>query len=200
MTIGLAAPGEATRAGRPRSSHAHQAIIDAIVSLLSEGVTFDALSIEAVATRAGVGKATIYRRWPNKQAMLTDALLELKGPPPQPEGANVRERLISLLSKVAVDDGAKMFPCVMPELIRSPEAYDVWQKMIEPRREVTRQVLLQGIADGELRSDIDVEVVITAITTPVLMNRLMRWNPKLDNDLLPTQIVDMVLAGIRASS
>lgn len=194
----VATSGEGSRAGRPRSSHVHQAIIDALVALLSEGVTFDALSIEAVAARAGVGKATIYRRWPNKQAMLADGLAMLKGPLPQPVGDNVRDRLLSLLSKVAIDDGAKMFPCVMTELIRSPEAYEIWQTLIEPRREITRQVLRQGIADGEIRPDADIEVVLAVLTTPVLMNRLMRWNPRLDNDTLPEQVVDMVLAGIRA--
>ena len=51
--------------GRPRSVRADEAIIAAVIDLLADGTTAEALSIEAVAARAGVGKATIYRRWPN---------------------------------------------------------------------------------------------------------------------------------------
>ncbi len=200
MTIGLAAPGEATRAGRPRSSHAHQAIIDAIVSLLSEGVTFDALSIEAVATRAGVGKATIYRRWPNKQALLADAVMTLKGPPLQPVGDTFRERVLSVLCTAGhgMDERAtRIFPCLMPEVMRSEAAYQLWQRVItEPRREVMRELVRRGIADGELRADLDVEVAASVLTGPLVLNRLMRWNPNLDNDKLPEQVLDMVMAGI----
>ena len=60
--------------GRPRSARADEAIIEAVLDLLAEGTPFDALSIEAVAARAGVGKATIYRRWSNKEALLFDAV------------------------------------------------------------------------------------------------------------------------------
>ncbi|HCT76747.1 MAG TPA: TetR family transcriptional regulator [Micromonosporaceae bacterium] len=191
---------DTVRIGRPRSARAHEAIIDAILELISEGMSVDALSIEAVAARAGVGKATIYRRWPNKQAMLADAIKELKGPPPQPTGEGVRERLISLLSKVSTGDerAAKIFPCILPEIVRSESAYELWQAVIEPRREVMREVLRQGIADGELRADIDIEVVAATLTGPVLASRMMRWNPRLDNDALPEQVVDTVLAGIKS--
>src|SRR5262249_5933040 len=58
--------------GRPRSPRADEAIIDAVLDLLAEGTTAEALAIETIAARAGVGKATIYRRWPNKEALLVD--------------------------------------------------------------------------------------------------------------------------------
>jgi AcrR family transcriptional regulator len=173
--------------------------MEAIVAMLSEGITFDALSIESVAARAGVGKATIYRRWGSKQEMLSEVLRELKGPPPRPSGGNVRERLLSLLSKVAVKDerGAQIFPCLLPEIKRNEAAYDLWQSLIEPRRVVMREVLRRGIDDGELRSDLDIEVAVAVLTGPIVLNRMTRWNPGLDNDTLPERIVDLVLAGLR---
>ncbi len=191
---------EAARAGRPRSARAHEAIIDAILELIAEGMSVDLLSIEAVAARAGVGKATIYRRWPNKQAMLSEAVKELKGPPPQPLGTGVRQRLISLVSRIARGDerAAKIFPCMLPEMVRSQAAYELWQEIIEPRREVMREVLRQGIADGELREGLDIEAVCAVLTGPVLVSRVMRWNPRLDDEALPEQVVDLVLAGISA--
>lgn len=197
---GPAAP--AIRPGRPRDSRADEAILEAVLDLLSEGVTVDAVSIEAVAARAGVGKATIYRRWSNKQAMLADAVRELKGPPPKATGSNVRERILSLLRVTAKGHdarAAKIYPCLMPEVQRSDIAHQIWQEaVVEPRREAARKVLRQGIADGELRPDLDIEVALSILTGTVVLNRIMRWNPNLDDDTLPERVVDMVLEGIAA--
>ena len=63
-------------AGRPRSEEAHQAILDATLDLLAE-VGFSALTVEGVASRAGVGKATIYRRWPSKLPLVVEAFGQL---------------------------------------------------------------------------------------------------------------------------
>ncbi len=188
--------------GRPRSTRADEAILDAVLDLMSEGVTVDAISIESVAARAGVGKATIYRRWPNKQALLADAVVALKGPVQEPEGDNVRERVLSLMRKVGKgtkdERATRIFPCLMPEVLRSEAAYQLWQTvMAEPRRAVMREVLRRGIAEGELRADLDIEVAAAVLTGSVLLNRLLRWNPNLDDDLLPEQVVDMVLEGLR---
>ena len=70
-------PGQQT-AGRPRSEEAHQAILDATLELLVE-VGFSALTVEGVASRAGVGKATIYRRWPSKLPLVVEAFGQLPG-------------------------------------------------------------------------------------------------------------------------
>src|SRR5688572_25412027 len=91
-------PATARPPGRPRSARADEAILEAVLDLLQEGVAVDALSIEAVAARAGVGKATIYRRWENKERLLLDAVRRLKGDPPRPPGKSVRDDLVMLLS------------------------------------------------------------------------------------------------------
>ena len=86
---------EARRApGRPRSARADEAIIEAVLDLLADGTTVEALSIEAVAARAGVGKATIYRRWPNKESLLVDAIACAQGPLPELTGESVRDDLL----------------------------------------------------------------------------------------------------------
>ncbi|MGH2503871.1 MAG: helix-turn-helix domain-containing protein, partial [Ktedonobacterales bacterium] len=70
---------ELRRPGRPRSAQADQAILDAALELIAqEGI--QGMSIEGVAARAGVGKTTIYRRWPNKDALALDALRTVKPP------------------------------------------------------------------------------------------------------------------------
>jgi hypothetical protein len=94
---------------------------------------------------------------------------------------------------------ARIFPCLMPEVLRSEIAYNLWQEvMVRPRREVLRQVLRDGLASGELRADLDIEVALSVLSGSVLLNRLLRWNPDLDDDTLPERVVDMVLGGIAA--
>src|ERR1700754_3722021 len=84
--------------GRPRNAQADEAILEAVLELLSAGQSAAAISIEAVAAKAGVGKATIYRRWPNKEALLIDAVQAMKGPSPELAGESVRDDLITLIA------------------------------------------------------------------------------------------------------
>lgn len=187
--------------GRPRSIRADEAIIDATLDLLAEGNTIEALSIEAIAARAGVGKATIYRRWTGKDALLRDALRTLKGPPPPLAGTSVRDDLITLLGPVGSKPegrAAQIMPCLVPEMHRHPERHRLYQEVVEPRREVMREVLRRGIDSGELRADLDIELTLALLTGPLLMQRLVRWHPGLDVDDLPERVVDSILAGIAA--
>ncbi|MEW2380031.1 TetR/AcrR family transcriptional regulator [Micromonospora sp. NPDC047812] len=187
--------------GRPRSVRADEAIVEAALDLLADGSTIEAISIEAIAARAGVGKATIYRRWSGKDALLRDALRTLKGAPPEPAGHSVRDDLILLVGAVGhhIDPrAARIMPCLVPEVNRSPEQYQLYQNIIEPRREMMREVLRRGMRSGELRADLDVEVVMAMLAGPMLVQRVMRWHPDLDEATLPQRIVDGVLDGIRA--
>ncbi|MCZ7419741.1 TetR/AcrR family transcriptional regulator [Verrucosispora sp. WMMA2121] len=186
--------------GRPRSVRADEAIIEATLDLLAEGSTIETISVEAIAARAGVGKATIYRRWPGKDALLLDALRRLKGDPPQPSGGSVREDLITLVTAIGhnVDPrAAQIMPCLVPEMKRSPEQYAFYQSIVEPRRAAMREVLRRGVREGELRADIDIEVTMAMLTGPMLIQRVLNWNPDLDEANLPERVVDAVLAGIR---
>ncbi|MEV1147117.1 TetR/AcrR family transcriptional regulator [Micromonospora sp. NPDC049799] len=187
--------------GRPRSVRADEAIIDATLDLLAEGSTVEAISIEAIAGRAGVGKATIYRRWPGKDALLRDALRTLKGTPPTPAGRSVRDDLVMLVGAVGhhIDPrAARIMPCLVPEVNRSPEQYELYQNIVEPRRQLMRDVLRRGMHSGELRADLDVELVMALLTGPMLLQRMLRWHPDLDEATMPERVVDTVLAGIRA--
>ncbi|MBO4163898.1 TetR/AcrR family transcriptional regulator [Micromonospora antibiotica] len=186
--------------GRPRSVRADEAIVEATLDLLAEGSTIEALSIEAIAARAGVGKATIYRRWPGKDALLLDALRRLKGVVPQPAGHSVRDDLVLLVGAVGhnIDPRAeRIMPCLVPEVNRSPDHFQLYQNIIEPRRKIMREVLRRGVATGELRADLDIEVAMALLTGPMLVQRLLRWHPELDDRLLPERVVDGVLDGLR---
>src|ERR1700734_4534515 len=92
----------ARRPGRPRSEQAEQAILEAAIEAVGDrGI--DGVSCEDVAARAGVGKATLYRRWPGKEDLLIAAFAAMRRPLPEPLGESVREDLIRLLTVVAQD-------------------------------------------------------------------------------------------------
>jgi AcrR family transcriptional regulator len=203
-TTAGAAPADQDRKGpgRPRSARADEAIIEAVLDLLGEGTPFEGLSIEAVAARAGVGKATIYRRWPNKEALLVDAVSTVKGEPPRLTGGTVRDDLIALLTPVGQNDGnraGKIMPCLILAIQRSPELNNIFQRITEPRRALVRQVLRRGIAEGVLRPDIDVEIVIALLTGPLLAHRVLHWNPQLSRVGLVERLIDAVWPGIAAT-
>lgn len=196
---GAAAPARSP--GRPRSVRAGEAILVAVLDLLAEGVAVDALTMEAVAARAGVGKATLYRRWPNKDALLVAAIRKLKGDPPQPAGVSVRDDLIMLLSAMHRPHDSQamtVLPCLVPEMYRNPEQHRLYQEAMEPRREVMREVLRRGVRTGELRADIDIELTMALLSGPILVQKVLRWNPALDDAGLPGRVVDAVLTGIAA--
>jgi AcrR family transcriptional regulator len=187
--------------GRPRSSHADAAITDAVLGLLSEGTTVEALTMEAVAARAGVGKATIYRRFADKDELVLAAVEAVKPRPPEPAGKSVRDDLIAIASHVAkVREGiaGQIMPCMVPELQRPGRLRDLYMKLVEDRREITRSVLRRGIATGELRPDTDIELATALLAAPNTMTSL-GMVPRLDSEGLAERTVDMVLQGISAT-
>ena len=189
------------RRGRPRSALAQKAIIEAVLELLAEGTSVEALSMEAVASRAGVGKATIYRRWPHKDALLFDAVASIKEPLPTPRGGSVRDDLIQLVraaGKARDSRTGRILPCMIPELQRPGHLRDQYLGMVEARRDVLRGVLHRGIVTGELRPDTDVEIAVTLLTAPAVMS-LLGSVSRPEGEHLPERIVDTVLGGIASA-
>ncbi|HKT04583.1 MAG TPA: TetR/AcrR family transcriptional regulator [Rugosimonospora sp.] len=184
--------------GRPRSARADEAIIEAVLDLLAEGTSAEALSIEAVAARAGVGKATIYRRWSNKESLIVDAVAKVKGEPPPLAGESLRDDLLALLRPVDHGDNVRagrIIPCLLSEIRRSPELRRCWQRITEPRRELIRGVLRRGIAADELRADLDIEMTLAMLMGPLIARNAMLWDPGIDTSELVSRLVDAVLAG-----
>jgi AcrR family transcriptional regulator len=187
--------------GRPRNAQADEIILDTVLGLLSDGQSAAAISIEAVAAKAGVGKATIYRRWPNKEALLIDAVKSMKGPLPEPAGRSVREDLIALINANRTPRAqrySKATACLLPELLRDSELARMYHDFVEPRREVTRQVLRRGIATGELRADLDVELTQLMLSAPGMMRSMLRLPSSVPEELFAESLVDAVLRGAAA--
>jgi AcrR family transcriptional regulator len=201
MSSSTTAGRERKAPGRPRNAQADETILDAVLGLLSDGQSAASISIEAVAAKAGVGKATIYRRWPNKEALLIDAVRSMKGPLPEPAGRSVREDLIALINANRTPRAQRystVTACLLPELFRDTELARMYQDFVEPRREVTRQVLRRGIATGELRADLDIELTQLMLSAPGMIQSMLRLPTSMPEDRFAETLVDAVLRGAAA--
>jgi AcrR family transcriptional regulator len=165
-------PPEPRRPGRPRSEQADQAILSAALEVFAECGP-DALCIEQVAAKAGVGKATIYRRWPGKEDMLVDALGGLGTHLPVPQGRSVRADLIALLDAICREAAdprrARLFALLQGEGVRYPRLMAKYvETVVQPRRDVVRSVLRRGVATGELRENTDIDAATFLLNGAVL--------------------------------
>jgi AcrR family transcriptional regulator len=199
MTTAATGAGQDRKApGRPRNAQADEAILDAVLAMLATGQSFAAISIEAVAAKAGVGKATIYRRWPNKEALLIDAVASMKGPLPEPAGDSVRGDLVMLVQSNRTGRAQRygaVTACLLPELLRDDDLRGMYQKILEPRRNLMREVLRRGITTGELRPDLDIELTVLMISGPSMLQNMFRLNPAVPEDGFAESLIDAVLRG-----
>jgi AcrR family transcriptional regulator len=187
------------RPGRPRSEQAEQAIIEATLDLFAEQ-GFEGACVEAVAARAGVGKATIYRRWPNKEELLLAAFGSLKSPYPEPGGVCARDDLVAMLSVMCADRAdprkARRYALLLGEGQKYPRLMARYKEtVIEPRHEAIRAVIRRGIESGELRADTDVEIAMLALTGTILAKEKSA-DGSLDGDFA-ARIVDELMLGLR---
>jgi AcrR family transcriptional regulator len=165
---GPAPAAPARKPGRPRSEQAEQAIIKAALELFAEKGP-DGLCVEAVAARAGVGKATVYRRWKNKEDLLLAALGSLKSPLPDSDTGSVRDDLIAMvtvMSQDAVDPARqRQYTLLLGEGAKYPKLMARYaETVVEPRRDVIRSVLRRGIEAGQIRPELDIEVAMLTLT------------------------------------
>jgi hypothetical protein len=122
----------------------------------------------------------------------------MKGPLPEPLGESVRDDLIML---VAANRSAgnqrygKVTACLIPEFAKDDEMRRMYQAVVEPRRDVMRQVLLRGVRTGELRADLDVELTLLMISGPSMMQNMLQWNPRVPDEGFAEHLVDAILRG-----
>ena len=183
--------------GRPRDARADTAIIQAAAELLTKD-GFAKVTVDAVAAQAGVGKATIYRRWPSKEALLLEAGGTLVTTPVVPDTGEVRTDLLELLGQfreVLHHTGAgALLPDLVAEAGRNPEMAGLMADYVFQRAEPLHEVLGRAVDRGEVRGDIDVVVVGDALAGALLQRHLVTHLP-IDDHVLAT-IVDVVLDGI----
>lgn len=199
LDVPVAAPAHRAP-GRPRSVEADRAIIDAIVDLLVEG-GYREVTIEAVASRAGVAKTTIYRRWPSKAGMVVEAIAACKKDCLVEEAAcpedTVACSLVQMLSTLSSSRIARILTSLAVEMAHNEElAVAVREGLLRPNREVVHALLRRGVASGELRADADLALVGDVLVGPVFLRLLVTGDPVTPD--LAAQTVNLVLRGIAA--
>ena len=187
--------------GRPRSETAHRAILAAAAELLLDH-GLHAVSMDAVAERAGVSKATIYRWWAKKEILALDMLFtEWSAVTPQQyESGLLRSDLIALLRAWARLSSGRPYGRVVAALLaqaRTAPAFsaEYQRRILEPRRDQARMIFAHAVARGELSGETKIEVAIDLLYGP-LYHRLLHGHAPLDDQFVD-DIVDMALRGLQ---
>jgi AcrR family transcriptional regulator len=185
--------------GRPRSPEADRAILSATIDLLAdEG--YGGVTMEGVACRAGVGKATVYRRWASKSALVVDAMSACREPRTlPPDTGSLRADLLVFVrgfrDHLRTSDAGRVMPAIVTELARNADLAAAFREgFIQPRRARVIEAVRRGVERGEARPDVDPDVVADGVVA-LLMHRFLVTGMEID-DGLPERVVDMLWRGI----
>jgi AcrR family transcriptional regulator len=203
---GAGIPGDgpalpAPQRGRPRSEQADRAIMAAALELLAErGVA--GMSIEEVASRAGVGKATVYRRWSSKGALALDAFVtELRQQQPLPDTGtlrgDLRAQLRAWVRAVTRTPVGRMLGDLIGEVQRDEDlAASYRERVLEPLRQQHRIMLDRAIERGEIPPETDREIVLDLLFGAAQHRLLLGHLPLTDRFV--RDVVEVILYGIQA--
>jgi AcrR family transcriptional regulator len=189
--------------GRPRDAARDQAILNAALRILqAEG--YGGLTIEGVAVGAGVGRPTIYRRWPSKPALVVAALVDSSRLAlPVPDTGSVRRDLIAVqrhqAELMSSPDSRRITAGLIADLANDDELAEIYvSDYLVPRRDAVWQVLQRGVERGELDRDIDFAFIYDLLMGPLFM-RAVVWGQSLPADAAE-KTVDVILAVFGANS
>jgi AcrR family transcriptional regulator len=185
--------------GRPRSEPARVAILRSTLKLLGEN-GFSDLSIEGVAAHADVGKATVYRWWPNKAALITDAFASSTGRKLHfPDTGSVYTDMNQQMRQLIKIFRSRRGRIVSAILAAGQSDKDVIrafrERFMKPRRQEAYATLQRGIQRGELREDVDMDLLLDSLYGPIYMRFLIRHR-KLTPDFVD-RLCKLVLGGTR---
>ena len=184
--------------GRPRSGNADRAILDAAAALLSE-VGLAGLTMSAVVSRSGVARATVYRRYPTREALLSATIAQVKGREPFTLTGDIEADIATGAASAAAVLGEARFrrflPLMVTEALRSPTAARAVFARVTPNHAgVTREYRERAVAAG-LRTDVEPSLAADMVQGTMLMRLLTTGIPP-DSEMV-RQLVDVVLQGLR---
>ena len=165
--------------GRPRSEKSRQAILRSTLKFLRRDGGFPDLSIEAIASDANVGKATVYRWWPNKAALVADAFAcsaeeELQFP----DTGSVRKDMslqMRRLIRIFRSPRGKVVAALLAGGQSDPELIEAFrERFLWPRRKQAYRTLQRGIHRGELPRDSNLDLLLDSLYGPIYMRFLIR--------------------------
>jgi AcrR family transcriptional regulator len=189
------------RPGRPRDRAAHAAILQAAIDATRE-VGYDALAIDAVAARAGVGKATIYRYWTSKEALLAEAVEAIVRSAPVADTGSVEQDLMILMRSTMrmYQDPATppLLSGFIAAMARSPViAARIRNGFVGVRRAAMREALERGMKRGEIDANANVDLALDLLAGSMLWRSLM--NGEAINESYTREVVRRVLSAFAAA-
>src|SRR5262249_42035406 len=182
---------------RPRSARAHARVLDAALRLFAErGI--DATSMDAIAGASGVSKATIYKHWPDKDALCLEAMTHLLGggrSRPVFNSADVRADIVALLAYQPPAQHPELRARIMPHLLASAARHrafgEAWRAgVFEPPRAQLRQLLDRAVAEGHLPRSLDRDLAIALLLSPMMYVHLLKRVGGEVPENLPERVVD----------
>lgn len=188
--------------GRPRSEKTEKAILSAAYKLLMED-GFQSVTVESIAKEAGVSKATIYKWWPNKAAVVADSFFaaaqeRIRTPDTGSLEKDLLLQLGNLNDFLKTDKGRVITELIAQGQFDADVAGAYRTRYFAPRRLAAQEILQRGLERGELRKDLDLELGIDLIFAP-LFYRMLVTGAETDPDFIKNT-VSCVLAGIKAQS
>ena len=187
--------------GRPRSSDADRRILDAAVEVLAER-GFGGLTTSAVIQRSGVARATVYRRYPTRDALLLAAASAVKGRPPYPLTGNIAADLVTggrnAAAIFAEPTFRRFLPAFVAEACSDPAvARGLIARLAPNHANVTAQYAARAKTSG-MRTDIDPEVVPTMLIGAILYRLVSTGLPAEPG--FADQVVSVLVRGLRAAA
>jgi AcrR family transcriptional regulator len=187
------------RPGRPRDTRRDDEILTAVLRLLGD-TSYSDLTVAAIARTAGVGKPTLYLRWPGKAAVVADAVVRVMSADPFPDLGDVRSDLVAglreMIHRFAATQAGRVLPGLVADLHDDPgllAAFD--ERYFQPRRRWVRAALERGVQRGELAADIDYDLAVDMVVGPVYYALLARGDKI---ELSPDALVSAVLRAWRS--
>lgn len=180
---------------RPRvEGDREQEILDAALDSLAE-VGYDRLTMDAVATRAKASKATLYRRWNDKASLVIDALLSHKGPLTVPDTGTLRGDLVaSFCGSGGLTDQQQvsLFASVLTAITRDQDfALAFRRDFIGPKAASSRLIFERARDRGEIRADLDLDLLSTAVPG-IVLHRLFLLGHDPDDDVI-ARVIDQII-------
>ena len=183
--------------GRPRNERSRQAILRSTLKLLRRH-GFPALSIEAVAADAHVGKATVYRWWPKKGALVVDAFASsIENELHFPDSGSVRQDMSVQMNQyleVLRSRSGRIIAGVIAAGQSDPDLMEEFRaRFLRPRRQEAYRTLERGIDRGELPQELDLDLVLDLLYGGIYMRFLIRHDEL--NESYVNEVCRIVLAG-----
>jgi AcrR family transcriptional regulator len=190
---------------RPLSEIAHLKVLDAAAHLVAErGI--DAASMDAIAKLSGVSKATIYKHWDDKEALVLDVLSHINGLKARPnfDTGHLVEDIVAVLTYQPPDSSSELRQRITPHLVAYSATHAefgrIWRHTVmEPPRRELRQILTAAIARGDLASDLDIEMSLALLLGPMLYAFVFEGKTVADRTALASVVASSYLRAFRLS-